>query len=150
MVRRLGLLLCLLGLVSACGGGGRRATPPRRLPRALAHAWAVKADAVAQAANAGDSCRASELAAGLAQSVGAHQARVPLSDRRVLLPAVDRLASGLTCTVTTVETTTVPPETQPKPKPPKQPKPPHPPGHDHGHGHHDGGGDGGPAGGGDG
>jgi hypothetical protein len=145
MVRRLGLLLCLLGLVSACGGGGRRATPPRRLPRALAHAWAVKADAVAQAANAGDSCRASELAAGLAQSVGAHQARVPLSDRRVLLPAVDRLASGLTCTVTTVETTTVPPATQPKPK---QRKPPQGPGHDHGHGH--GHHDGGPAGGGDG
>jgi hypothetical protein len=145
MVRRLGLLLCLLGLVSACGGGGRRATPPRRLPRALAHAWAVKADAVAQAANAGDSCRASELAASLAQSVGAHQARVPLSDRRVLLPAVDRLASGLTCTVTTVETTTVPPATQPKPK---QRKPPQGPGHDHGHGH--GHHDGGPAGGGDG
>lgn len=136
-MRRLGLLLCLLALASACGGGARRTGTSRRLPGALARSWARTADAVAQAANAGDDCRASALAQSLLRNVSAHQGSVPLRYQRVLLPAVSRIASGLTCTVTTVATTTAPSPPKPKPGPkPKPPPPPHgPPGH---HGKHHG------------
>ena len=143
MARRLGLLLCLLVLASACGGGGPRAAPPHRLPGALARSWARKADAVAQAESVGDSCRASALANSLLTNVSAHEDSVPVRYRRVLLPAVDRLAGGLSCTVTVVTTTPTPP---PNPKPKPKPKPPHgPPGH-HDHGHGGGGRDGGDGG----
>lgn len=135
-MRRLGLLVCLLVLAPACGGGG--ATTTSRLPAKLARAWARQADLVAQAVDAGDSCRATTLASSLATSVSEHRAEVPARYERVLLPAVDRLANGLTCTVTTVVTTTAPPAKppKPKPKPPHGPKPPghHDHGHDHGHG----------------
>lgn len=143
-MRRLGLLVCLLVLASACGGG--RTTTTSRLPGKLARAWARQADQVAQAVDAGDSCRATALASSLARSVSAHRTDVPPRYQRVLLPAVDRLANGLTCTVTTVvTTTTAPPAKPPKPKP-KPPHGPKPPGHhDHGpgHGHGGDGGDGG-------
>jgi hypothetical protein len=142
---RLVLLLCLVALASACGGGGHRADTSRRLPRTLARSWARQADAVAQAANAGDDCVASARAQALLRDISTHQDRVPLRYQRVLLPAVSRIASGLSCNVTTVATTTAP-APQPKPKPKPKPHPPHgPPGHHkhHGHGHGHGGDEGG-------
>jgi hypothetical protein len=53
--------LCLAG----CGGGGAEHATPPMLPRTLATALAARSDAVADALAAGDSCRASTLAAEL-------------------------------------------------------------------------------------
>lgn len=137
-MRRTGLLLCLLLLAAGCGGGQRRSATLPRLPGSLAHSWANRADAVARAEASGDSCLASRLADSLQSDVTERQARVPLRYRTVLLQAVDRLASGITCTVTTVVTVPAQPPHRPPGHGPR-PGPPHHPGH----GHHGPGGDGG-------
>jgi hypothetical protein len=143
-VSRIGPLLCLAvvaAVLAGCGGSASaRGTSTTSLPRKLALAWARRADAVARAAAAGDSCSAHRLAVALQADVIQSEGRVPDRFRGVLTRAVDHLAGGIPCspppqTVTTEVTV------------PAQPKkgPPHgPPGHDthpkHGHGQ---GGDGG-------
>jgi hypothetical protein len=128
-MRRIGLVLCLLVLAAGCGGARRASTVPR-LPGPLAQSWAQRADAVAAAATAGDSCGASRLADSLQHDVIARQASVPLRYRTVLLQAVSRLASGIACTPTTV-TVVTPPPTHPHPHPHSH----GPPGHHDKHGH---------------
>lgn len=140
-MRVIGFLLCLLTLAAAGCGGGTRSASTTTEWRHLARTWARQADAVAQDAAAGDSCGASQKADALQSDVSARRDSVPLRYRTVLLQAVDRLASGITCapeTVTTVVTT------GPQP-PPHGKKPPHGPGppghhkHDHGGGGNEGG-----------
>lgn len=125
-------------LLAGCGGGS---TPPHRtdadrLPHALAQRWEAEAQAVADAAAAGEGCRAHELAGSLRNDVIGSETKVPGRLWKPLLFAVNSLANRVHCPPQTL-TVTVPVTTGP-------PKPGHghgPPGHDHGHGPHGGGGD---------
>jgi hypothetical protein len=120
----------LLVLVAAgCGGATGPQTPAfQGVPRTLAQAWEGQASAIADAASAGDSCHALQLANSLRADVEASKSRLPPRLGRPLLTGVNALADRITCTAA----------------PPKEPPPrPHKP-HDHGHhGHHGHGGDGG-------
>jgi hypothetical protein len=94
----LGLTLALAG----CGGGSARHAkppPPPRLPRLLAHAWAVQADTIASALAAGDGCTArnvaEQLRSDVAQAVSAR--RVPIRYRATLTAAVADLPGRITC-----------------------------------------------------
>lgn len=127
-MRRLAFIFCVLVAVAGCGGGSRHASRPRRIPAGLAQAWAQRADAIAAAADAGDSCGAARLAQSLQQDVIDRESSVPLRYRGILLQAANRLANSIVCTPTTV----VVPAKPPHPHPP----PPHPP-HDHHDHHHD-------------
>jgi hypothetical protein len=97
----------------------------------LAQAWEGQASAIADAASAGDTCHALQLADSLRADVEASKSRLPARLRPPLLEGVSALADRITCT----------------PAPPKEPpKPPHKP-RDHGHhDHHGHGGDGGKGG----
>ncbi|HET7572332.1 MAG TPA: hypothetical protein VFJ77_06650 [Gaiellaceae bacterium] len=128
-MRRLLPLLLAAG-VAGCGGGAPRTTTEAapKLPRALAQAWASRADEVAGAVDAGDGCRAQQLAASLRNDVISQQARLPARLRSSLLTSVNRLANEIACTPPTVTVT--------KPAPPGPKKPPgREKGHGHGHGH---------------
>lgn len=142
-MRRTGYL-CLLALVVAgCGGGARQGPSARRIPAGLAHGWARRADAIAAAADAGDPCRASQLAESLQQDVIDRESSVPLRYRGILLRAANRLANGIVCTATvTTVVTSNPPHPHPHP-----PHPHHGPAHGP-HGHHGPDGPPGPGGGG--
>lgn len=138
-MRRAGLLCLLVVAAAGCGGGARHPSGARRIPARLARAWAQRADAIAAAADAGDSCGAARLADSLQQEVIDRESSVPLRYRTILLQAVNRLANAIVCTPTTVTTVVTT----------KPPHPQHPP-HGHGHGppgHHGHGGDGGGPGG---
>jgi hypothetical protein len=104
--------LCLTG----CGsGGGGNATPPPTLPRTLATALAARSEAVADALAAGDSCRASTLAAELQRETIAaiNSGRVVGALQEPLSASVNDLVGRVKC---------VPP--------------PQPPAKEHGHGKH--------------
>ena len=76
------------------------------------------------------------MADSLRDQVRAAEHKLPLRLRSPLMIGVDRLADGLTCTVTTVETVPQKPQPRPKPKPPGDKHGRH---DDHGHhGHGDG------------
>jgi hypothetical protein len=128
-VRRTGLVSLILALgLAGCGGSPRRTTPPPpRLPRALAHAWAAQADAVAQALAAGDGCTAERLASSLRDSVveAIDARRIAPALREPLGSAVDDLPDRISCNP-------APPTPQPKPKP--KPKHGHGPEKHKGHG----------------
>lgn len=149
-MRHLAFLLCVLVVAAGCGGGARHASRTPRIPAGLARAWAQRAEAIATAADSGDSCGAARLAQSLQQQVIDRESSVPLRYRGILLRAANRLANGIVCTPATVTTivTTKPPH-PPHPHPHPHPPPPHPPHDHHGHGHGPPGpGDGGPGGGG--
>jgi hypothetical protein len=76
---------------------------------------------VADAARAGNECRALRLASSLREDVIAAEAKVPRRLRQPLVTGVIALADRFTCT----QTATVPAQ--------KEPKPPH----EKHHGHHD-------------
>ena len=126
----------LVAVVAAgCGG----APPPQRsafqgVPPALAQQWEGQASAIADAATAGNSCRALQLAAALRTDVAQSADRLPFRLRSPLVTGVNALADRIRCT---------PPVTSAPKKRSKPPKPPHEPHgkHEH-HGHHGGGGDG--------
>lgn len=140
-VRRIVCVVCLLALAAGCGGGSRHVSTVRGVPGSLARSWAKRADAVAAAAAAGDSCRASRLAQSLQNDVIARQSSVPLRYYRVLLRAVNHLANRFTCVPTPVTVVTT---TQAPPPPPQGHGPP---GHrKHGHGGGGGGDQGGDGG----
>jgi hypothetical protein len=93
--------VALVGLAAVLGGCGSHASAPRppRLPRALAHAWAGQADAVAAALAAGDGCtartRARRLQSEVVAAVNAH--RVPARLLEPLSSGVNGLASRIVC-----------------------------------------------------
>ncbi len=98
-------------LAAGCGGSPRSHRAPPKLPAALAQKWAHEADDVALAAQAGDGCRAQQLARSLAADVDANSARIPSRFQTVLLTAVTMLSDRIQCV-------------QGPPKPPKGPKKP--------------------------
>lgn len=119
--------VCVAALVLAgCGGATKHSAPPvppRRIPHALAHAWAAQAQAVARSLAAGDGCAAVQQATALREAVSGAEGSVPVRYRGALTAAVDALPGRITCT---------PPP--PAPAPHEHPHPhAHPP-HDHGHG----------------
>ena len=124
-VLRILLAASLLVLFAvACGASSR----PNRasaggVPRALGAEWASRASAIADAAAAGDDCRALQLAASLRNDVIAKRSQVPSRLQSPLLAGVNALANRIVCQVPP-QTLTVPPK-----EPPKHPKPPHK--HDH-------------------
>ena len=130
-VSRIAPAAALVLLVAAgCGGAAR---PPdsvaRGVPRVLAHEWAERASAIADAARAGNGCHALQLAESLRDDVIAKQAALPRRVRLPLLTGVNALADRLTCTQT-VTTQTLP---QKPPKPPDKRRGHHEHhGHDHG------------------
>jgi hypothetical protein len=92
------------GIAVALAGCGSHAAQPKpvqpKLPRALAHAWAQQADAIAASLAENDGCGAQTRVAALQQevvaAVNAH--RIP---RRLLEPlssGVNDLAAQITCT----------------------------------------------------
>jgi hypothetical protein len=126
--------VAVLVLVAAagCGGGARsQRSVTRGVPRTLAVQWEGQASAVAAAAEAGNSCRAKQLATSLRDEVVAKKRRLPFRLRSPLVTSVTSLAARLKCTAPPAETTS----TATKPLPP-----PKPPGHKHDkygdHGHH--------------
>jgi uncharacterized lipoprotein YajG len=95
--------LCLAG----CGSSTkqRAARPPPKLPRAVAIALASQSEAIAQALDAQDSCRASSLARVLqANTIAAINARhVPGPLQEPLASTVTDLVSRIRCTPPPVE-----------------------------------------------
>jgi hypothetical protein len=86
--------------MAGCGSATqRRATPPPRLPRALAASLAAQSDRVARALEGGDSCRAVSLARVLqAQTIAAINARrVPAAFQEPLTSSVTDLVSRIRC-----------------------------------------------------
>ena len=133
MAKVLRILTAALLLVVAAAGCGGAARPQKdavpRVPRALAQNWEGRASAIADAASAGNSCQARQLANSLRTDVEASKNEVPLRLRAPLLTSVNALADRITCPPVT-------PTTTEKPKPP--PKPDHKEhgkGHGKGHGH---------------
>jgi hypothetical protein len=114
-------------LAAGCGGSARSQRASPHLPRALAQQWAREASTIADVAAAGDSCRASQLAASLRDDVIAAQGEVPARLQAPLVAGVNALADRIKCT---------PPTTKTHPPPPK-----HPPHDHHKHDHHANGGD---------
>ena len=131
MVSRIALLVFLAVLVTAgCGSSALRPEPAVHvLPRAQARAWAVQAARIADAAAAGDSCRARRLAGALRTSVISAGGTIPVRLRTPLLQAVNSLADRIVCVIPPRTVTITPPAPQ-KPKGPKE----HPPHGHHGHG----------------
>jgi hypothetical protein len=124
------LSVVVLALVAAgCGSSAAsHVQADAGLPRALAQGWAARATAVANAAAAGDSCRASQLASSLRDEIIADEARVPARLQKPLVEGANALADRITC-VTPPQTVTV------APAPAKPPKPKHEDHHHHKHGH---------------
>jgi hypothetical protein len=93
----LGLALALAG----CGGSSnQRAQSEPQLPRAIAEDLASRSEAIADALDAGDTCKAAELADGLKDAVEATLAggHVPSAFRRELERNADDLQNEVNCT----------------------------------------------------
>ena len=123
----------ILLVAAGCGGSSRPNSVAHKLPRPLAQAWAAQASSIADAAAAGDGCRARQLAGSLRTEVISQRGRVPARLQGPLLEAVNSLADRIVCVVPPVTVTTTP-------QPPK-PKEHHGPDHHGHHGHGGGGGD---------
>jgi hypothetical protein len=125
VVRILFAVVLLALLVTGCGSSSPRAdrSASRGVPRVLASEWESRAGAVADAAAAGDNCRALRLASSLRDDVIAKASRVPPRLQSPLLAGVNALADRIVCQVTA-----------PSKKPPR-PKPPHK--HEDHHHHHE-------------
>jgi hypothetical protein len=131
-VLRLAFFASVLVVVAAgCGGAARpRQVAFHGVPSALARAWETQATAIADAASAGESCRALQLGRALRADVARRKRELPLRLRSPLVTGVNDLVARLTCPPpTTAAVTTTP---KPHPKPPQ--KPDH---HEHGHHGHD-------------
>ena len=85
--------------LSACGGGHQQAAPPPTLPRPVAQALAARADAVAAALAAGDSCQAVALARRLQQDTisAINGGRVATALQEPLSGVVNDLVGRVVC-----------------------------------------------------
>ena len=112
--------ICLGG----CGGDGakRKAVPVPKLPPQIAAALAVRAEQVAAALDAGDSCRGATLARRLQRDTitSINTGRVPPAFQEQLSAAVNDLVAQVACV------------------PPPAPTPVPPPEEEHGKGKHEG------------
>jgi hypothetical protein len=135
-------LVVVLVVTTGCGGAPRpRQSAFHGVPSALAQGWEGQATAIADAASAGESCHALQLAKALRADVARRKRELPLRLRSPLVTGVNELVARLTCPPPPTAATA----TAPKP----QPEPPHKKGdHDQGHHGHDHGpgGDGGDGG----
>jgi hypothetical protein len=98
MTRRLTLLL-LAATLAGCGSGRKAAPPEPKLPVALAEQLAARSDKVAEALDAGDSCRALEEAVRLhRETIAATNAgRVPGPFQEQLGTTAQDLVSRIRC-----------------------------------------------------
>jgi hypothetical protein len=125
-VLRILSVAALVVLVAAgCGGAGPQPQAERGLPRALADAWASRASAIASAAAAGQSCRASRLASSLRDQIIAEEGRVPARLQKPLVQSANALADRITCTPPPQTVTVGGPRKGPEPPGHKAPKEPH-------------------------
>ena len=125
VLRVLSVAALLVVVAAGCGGASGPQRPAfHGVPRVLAQRWERQASAIAEAASAGDGCRAMQLANSLRADVVASKDEVPTRLRPPLLTGVNALADRIACTPPTVA-----PEKKPKPPPEKHDH------HDH-HGHH--------------
>jgi hypothetical protein len=87
--------LCLAG----CGGGDKDAAPQPTLHRQLAVALADQSDSIARALDAGDDCKALDLAVALQQQTitAINGGRVPTSFQEPLQDRVNDLAGRIRC-----------------------------------------------------
>jgi hypothetical protein len=93
-------LVLLSAALAACGSTTKQPAPVRpKLDATLAETLAARSDAVAEALDAGDSCRASTLVQDLQrQTISAINARrVPASLQEPLQAAVNDLAARIRC-----------------------------------------------------
>jgi hypothetical protein len=124
VLRILAAAALLVVVAAGCGGAaGQQRSAVDGVPRALAQDWEGKALKIADAASAGNSCLALQLANALRADVTASKDRVPSRLRPPLLTSVRALAGRIKCM----------PVVQTPPKDHKPPKEPHEHGH---HGHH--------------
>jgi hypothetical protein len=100
-VKRVALLAGTVAVLAGCGSQSAppKHAPPPRLPRALAHAWAQQADAIAASLAANDGCAAQAQVLALQQdvvaAVNAH--RVPQRLLEPLSSGVNDLKDQITC-----------------------------------------------------
>jgi len=87
-------------LLGACGSdGGNHAAPPPSLPRPVANALATRSDAIADALDAGDSCRAATLADELQRKTieAINRGQVAARLQEPLSASVNDLVSRVQC-----------------------------------------------------
>ena len=107
-MRRAAVLAALAAALAGCGSQAAQPRPAQpKLPRALAHAWAEQATAIAASLAANNGCEAQSRVAALQQEVNAavNAHRIP---RRLLEPlssGVNDLAAQITCAPQLVPTT---------------------------------------------
>ena len=101
-MKRVAVLAGTVAVLAGCGSQSappKQAAPPPRLPRALAHAWAQQADAIAASLAANDGCAAQARVLALQQdvvaAVNAH--RVPQRLLEPLSSGVNDLKDQITC-----------------------------------------------------
>src|SRR5262245_62498894 len=117
VLRILSVTALVILVTAGCGSSAdRQRAAARGLPRSLAHTWSAQASTIADAAAAGDGCRARRLAGTLRTEVISARGRVPARLQTPLLEAVNSLADRIVCVAPPVTVTTNP---QPPPKPPK-------------------------------
>ena len=89
---------CLV-LLAGCGGSGQveRTTPPPKLPGAVAHQLAARADRIASRLDAGDTCGALTQATALRSEVTAaiNAGRIPQAFLEPLSSSVNGLVGGV-------------------------------------------------------
>jgi hypothetical protein len=95
----LGLIALGLALVLAgCGGGSNQTAQSQpELPRAIAQDLASRSDAIADALDAGDTCKAAELADELKDAVDAALSQVPPLFQRELERNATDLQNDVNC-----------------------------------------------------
>ena len=89
------LLLTLVATLASCGGGEESTPEPPRLDPAVAERLAAASDAVADALEAGDGCRASGQIDDL--SLMLHRERLPAAIRRRAELGLTRAAADVVC-----------------------------------------------------
>jgi hypothetical protein len=100
-VRRAAVLVAVAATLAGCGSETTQRKPAQpKLPRALAHAWAEQATAIATSLAANNGCDAQTRVAALQQemvaAVNAH--RIPRRFLEPLSSGVNDLAAQITCT----------------------------------------------------
>jgi hypothetical protein len=111
----------LVVFAAGCGSAtGPHSAAVHGIPRALAQDWEGRASAIADAASAGNSCRALQLAASLRHDVVTSEHEVPLRLRLPLRTGVNALADRITCTPAAKPKPPEHPPKKPKPKPPRR------------------------------
>jgi hypothetical protein len=99
-VTRTGAALAAVLCLAGCGSDGERSTAPEpTLPRQLGVALADRSDAVADALDSGDECRALQLAQQLEQQTieAINAGRVPGGFQEPLQDRVNDLAARMQC-----------------------------------------------------